>query len=335
VSDHLTLGEKLFEEGRLEDAEAHFRELCLQNPKHKEALNNLGVIAFRRGEFKNSLELFLRCLEIDPGYQSALLNCQDVLRSLGLEGSSQKPRDPETQKPDAKRGSPPGKSGRGRGISRKDINTRAYWDRVYSAEIGKSEWRRNVVSFAKIKTYIGSQGGAKGRILDIGCGYGALLDELRPLGYETTGWDISPLAIRHIEGKGHFGRVMDFVHDSPPPEEKYEFVISTEMLEHMEDPLQIVRKMVRLAVKGVLLTVPDNCLAPEDCEEHLQCFSRESLADLLSPFKLPGIYIEEYLEEYFFVGADVEPRYLKRPSLLAILEKHGKGNETVYRSSDA
>jgi len=204
----------------------------------------------------------------------------------------------------------------------KNINTKAYWDKQYSAEIGKNEWRRNIVGFGKIRTYLGIRATEKDTILDIGCGYGILLDELKTLNCNLVGWDISEIAVRYIRHKGHTGRCLDFVKYKPAENEKYDYVITSEFLEHVEDAESALSKMNELTEKAVIISVPDNCLPHKDCEEHLQCFNRGSVKSLTDSCNFKKCYIEEYIEEFVRSGADRTKSFvIRRPSLLIICEK--------------
>ena len=74
MQDLLKRGERLFSEGRVDEAEECFHDLIEVEPRHKEAFNNLGVIAFQRRQPERARDFLQNALRIDPGYGEALDN---------------------------------------------------------------------------------------------------------------------------------------------------------------------------------------------------------------------------------------------------------------------
>lgn len=70
----------LHREGRLEAAEAAYREILKAAPDHPGVLHNLGIVAAQGGKPDEAVELFDRALAADPGYVSAHLNKGGALR---------------------------------------------------------------------------------------------------------------------------------------------------------------------------------------------------------------------------------------------------------------
>ena len=81
MEEKLKQGEAHFAEGKIEEAEKCFLEILNENPKNKEAYNNLGVISFQRQDFEQALEYFTKVLEIDPFHKDAILNYSALLKS--------------------------------------------------------------------------------------------------------------------------------------------------------------------------------------------------------------------------------------------------------------
>ena len=84
MEDKLKQGEALFAEGKIEEAEKYFLEILQHDPHNKEALNNLGVIAFQVQEIENAIDYFDKALKIDPFYKEAVLNYVYILKKLNL-----------------------------------------------------------------------------------------------------------------------------------------------------------------------------------------------------------------------------------------------------------
>lgn len=83
MEDKLKQGEALFVDGKIEEAEKCFLEILDEDPKNKEAYNNLGVISFQRQDVEQALEYLTDALEIDPFHKEAILNYLEVLNILG------------------------------------------------------------------------------------------------------------------------------------------------------------------------------------------------------------------------------------------------------------
>lgn len=94
-----------------------------------------------------------------------------------------------------------------------------------------------------------------GKVLDVGCGRGLILNELQQCGYKAYGVEISEHAAWHAQKKiGPNIHVGDF-EGAPFPEDAFEVVIFWHSLEHFRDPSAALKKANRLLKKGGLLVV--------------------------------------------------------------------------------
>ena len=88
-----------------------------------------------------------------------------------------------------------------------------------------------------------------GRILDIGCGRGDLLDAFEGLGFEVAGIDISPLSAAlctKFEVK-----TADLEKDSMPfAADSFDFVFSKSVIEHMNNPTCLLEKALKVLRPG-------------------------------------------------------------------------------------
>ncbi len=82
MDNTLSIGETLFADGKIEEAEKCFLSLVENNPECKEAYNNLGVIAFQTNDKERAIDYFTRALEIDPLYIDTIVNYTNLLRSI-------------------------------------------------------------------------------------------------------------------------------------------------------------------------------------------------------------------------------------------------------------
>jgi SAM-dependent methyltransferase len=95
------------------------------------------------------------------------------------------------------------------------------------------------------------------RILDLGCGSGALLERLLLMGYvNLVGVDISPPA---LDGRIHYQQadLDDFQLDRP--DASFDLVLAVEVIEHIENQGLFLRELARLLKPGglALFTTPN------------------------------------------------------------------------------
>jgi SAM-dependent methyltransferase len=118
----------------------------------------------------------------------------------------------------------------------------------------------------KVRVYRGLIGDGRRRILDVGCADGRFLGLLRDFGcpeWELVGIDIDPAAVARCRSRGfeaHVGRVEDF----EPPGPGFDAVIMLQLIEHVEDPVAISRRVARLLRPGGCFVVETPNLAGID-----------------------------------------------------------------------
>jgi SAM-dependent methyltransferase len=100
---------------------------------------------------------------------------------------------------------------------------------------------------------------ATARILDVGTSTGTNLRMLRELGFSSvTGLDFMEQAIRYCEAKGLGTVRQGDVCAMPFADGSFDFVLATDIIEHVNDDVQALREIARvLAPSGrALITVP-------------------------------------------------------------------------------
>jgi 2-polyprenyl-3-methyl-5-hydroxy-6-metoxy-1,4-benzoquinol methylase len=166
-------------------------------------------------------------------------------------------------------------------LIRYNINTPDYWDKIWEAE-GENTWR----DYENKYRYIISLVPDGAEVLDIGCGVGLLLRKLKEVKprIRGTGADISAKAIDFVKKHG-FGGVVGGFPTLSLPSGAFDIVLATEVLEHLSEPDEAVREVVRLmkSTGKAILTVPDDCLGPEDEVQHLRKYTMESFRAQLAP----------------------------------------------------
>ncbi|HMJ54434.1 MAG TPA: class I SAM-dependent methyltransferase [Polyangiaceae bacterium] len=139
------------------------------------------------------------------------------------------------------------------------------------------------------------------RVLDVGGGAGFELSTLRdsnPRVRETWVVDLDPEAAAIAERNGHHyfcGRVEDFA-----PDEKFDVIMMLNLIEHVQDPESVLRKVAALLAPGglVLLKTPNfdswdarlfrqRSWTGYHCPRHWVLFSRDSFTHLAERVGLP------------------------------------------------
>jgi SAM-dependent methyltransferase len=93
-----------------------------------------------------------------------------------------------------------------------------------------------------------------GRLLDVGCGPGLLLDEAARLGYEVVGVELSRDAARHAsEVLGH--DVRELALEDFEDAAGFDVVVLADVIEHVEDPVGAIARCASLLRPGGVLCV--------------------------------------------------------------------------------
>jgi len=99
----------------------------------------------------------------------------------------------------------------------------------------------------------------KGRLLDIGCGEGVLLDNIRSLGFDVAGIDYSERAVEMCHTKNLDVVCLDIEGQGFPFNEEFDIVIASEIIEHLYDCYGFLASANKcLKEKGLLLLTTPN-----------------------------------------------------------------------------
>jgi SAM-dependent methyltransferase len=102
---------------------------------------------------------------------------------------------------------------------------------------------------------LGLPGGA--RILDAGCGSGRNMVELSRYG-AVTGIELSETSVALARERGAGEVIAGSLLEMPFPEDSFDFAVTLDVIEHLEDDLGALRELRRTVVPGgaLLVTVP-------------------------------------------------------------------------------
>jgi 2-polyprenyl-3-methyl-5-hydroxy-6-metoxy-1,4-benzoquinol methylase len=183
-----------------------------------------------------------------------------------------------------------------------------YWNQVWDNE-GTATWRRYPGCFGRICWAVGHFHD----VLELGCGTGILARQLLEFGNTVTGLDISEVAIAQLPQE--IQGVVATLPSIPLPDRRFDVVVGTEVLEHIDDDRGCVKEAVRVLRPGgrAYFAVPNNCLGPDEEPEHIRKYTPETLETLLSPYGY--VFMETFIEEFMISPGQM----IALPTILAAL----------------
>jgi SAM-dependent methyltransferase len=112
-------------------------------------------------------------------------------------------------------------------------------------------------TFKRLLDNLAKRGLTGGDLLEIGCGYGYLLDEARSFFGRRVGTDFSPESAEIARATG--AEVFVGGVEQVPYEAKFDCVIGTQLIEHVYEPLSFVKQLAGHTKPGghIILATPD------------------------------------------------------------------------------
>lgn len=194
------------------------------------------------------------------------------------------------------------------------INYDEYW-KTRGFALRSRLMEREIIFFDWIKT------GSK--VLDVGCGNSRLLYELKNRkDCVVTGLDTSPLVIEGQKQSGISAQVMDIESPKFILDQSYDYIIASELLEHLRQPEDFIRKLAPHA-KFLVISVPNSAFYRYRLglmfggrfftqwryhpSEHLRFWSHRDFTDWLEAM---GLRLVDWRASNGFFGKDVWPNML-------------------------
>lgn len=132
-----------------------------------------------------------------------------------------------------------------------------------------------------------------GRILDIGCGRGEFLNLMKSLGWEVMGVEVDAKAAQAAKESFKIPVVTNSFEDTSFPEGSFDAITLHHVIEHLEEPLQYLKKCFQLLKpQGKLVIVTPNIdslassILKRDCVHfsppwHIYLFSQKALSGII------------------------------------------------------
>jgi SAM-dependent methyltransferase len=169
---------------------------------------------------------------------------------------------------------------------------------IEAPELGWVPMPRYLLRRARVLHHLGRGNGRK--VLDIGCGAGALLNDLSARGFDCTGLETSPKA-REVARSINCSYPMTTICEEPEHDwgNKFDFVMSFEVLEHIQDDQAALAQWREwLKPGGVFITsVPCHMNKWSQSDEwagHVRRYEEDQIRKLLSCNGLDVISFETY-----------------------------------------
>ncbi len=161
-----------------------------------------------------------------------------------------------------------------------------------------------------------------GKLLDVGCGSGAWLADMRERGWRVSGVDFDGEAVAAAEDRGLDVRLGSLAAQQYP-DESFDVVTLNQVLEHVPDPVETLvecRRILRPGGQFVLYTPNSRSLAHRlfvddwrglEPPRHLQIFGPNSMVSCLSAARFTEFEVTTVNSEY--IWAHSLGLWLKRP----------------------
>ena len=153
-------------------------------------------------------------------------------------------------------------------------------------------WKARALLTLRLLDRLGIQPPAT--VLDAGCGWGVTLSALERVGYQATGLDVSPQALRRIDQPCRRLVEADLTSAWPSDALMYDAVLALDVIEHLDDDQAAVTALAQRVSPGGVLIISVPAL-PELFSEFdaIQGHRRRYRPDILqSTFAASGLEVE-------------------------------------------
>jgi SAM-dependent methyltransferase len=175
-----------------------------------------------------------------------------------------------------------------------------YWRSPSPKTHGYADYRaeqdRYLRTFRQRLDYALAHGPAGGRALDVGSAAGFCMAVLAERGFDVQGVEVSPVIAAHAQNELGFGErvFVGFLEDAPLPERSFDLICMWDVVEHVPDPVALLRRARTLLAPGGRLVIETQDLDSRFARvlgrrwhhfkhaEHIYHFNGSSLERLLS-----------------------------------------------------
>jgi 2-polyprenyl-3-methyl-5-hydroxy-6-metoxy-1,4-benzoquinol methylase len=134
-----------------------------------------------------------------------------------------------------------------------DADSGIYGDEYFAPALDKRHERERI--FEELLAEIEGVLGRRGRLLDVGCGEGGLIEAAARAGWQAEGTEISSTMIRYANEERGLVVHKGVLEDVPLETRAYDAVVMNHVLEHVRDPQSTLSRVCRLLAPGGLVRV--------------------------------------------------------------------------------
>jgi SAM-dependent methyltransferase len=155
----------------------------------------------------------------------------------------------------------------------------------------------------------------EGRILDVGCGAGKLLADLREQGWQVYGVDFSPVAVEYAKNQNRLDVRLGDLFDAGYEDGFFDVVMFNHSLEHVYNPLETLKEAHRILKSGglLLISIPNaggleakifgRWWVHWDPPRHLYHFTKKTMTKLVTSAGFRPTKIKCGVGTSFFLGS--------------------------------
>lgn len=173
----------------------------------------------------------------------------------------------------------------------------SYYKNLEKGGILEDEIFKNRVGLCLAEEYISDQSKKLGQysVLDVACGHGQFLRILKEKGIQAAGIDISNERVSFLKKQG-IDAAYGTAEELNKQDKSYNCVTLFECLEHVINPMIVIREAYRVLKKhgNLIISVPykNRC----DCDTHVRQFDENNISWLLKDkFEIENILLLPYL----------------------------------------
>ena len=171
-------------------------------------------------------------------------------------------------------------------------------------------------------------------IVEVGCGYGAMLVALGDRGYRMTGVELSERAARFCRSNG-FNVIVGRAPDLPLMPASYDVVLSRHVIEHVAEPIAFVQSLTRaLRPAGLIVIETENARISQYAWDRFRARVRGQIPAFRSSTDHTHVFQARHLETLLVQAGCAEVRTGFYPAAPAIESFHWRLYKGLFRSID-
>ena len=178
------------------------------------------------------------------------------------------------------------------------MNSKQFYEKYWNARAKSSHRPRHNIFSEWIES--------NSSVLDVGCGDGAFLNFLKgqKRGINLIGVDISEQALSVSKERGFEVIQADVSNPLPFKDKFFDYLVCSEVLEHIANSEDLLKEMRRISRKGVLVSIPNIALWKHRCR--LFFFGSFPIQWLLEPREHIRFFsIKDFIKTARFLGFTV------------------------------